>query len=1027
MESSSSESGSYEANASDVEQQEPELGLDILEVDPDDIEEEDVTEEDVLGDSVPVQRKTPERPKRKENSTRIQLETSPYRRNEVPLDESSKTLSRRSHSDGSSSSDSSFSVSVGSTTDSEHSREERRDEMKGAAAAAAAGVVVAAALADEDTVPQSEALHSQPVPNLQKSPRRSVRDRIKKLEEERKEPPPRPQESLRSNKKEEPVRKVLSLVSESSESLGGDDSEIWEKMVLSESKTQGLNSSAKSSLSQSDKSLGDSLSLPREAENHQSPTREVGDKKEIGVDSSLSQSLGSSWGATGVNEDESVEGSAPIPPMSSTSTASGSAKSSLIDSSLHVQDLQNSEKSFNESGSEVGSGSLEIGGVMAMLGATSADDDEFSLKASQDLEMLEEVSENSEYDHRKSQQDDVSDEFMNQGLQNLDTSLSTYDVEKSERNVSFKSVVSSSSSSSSSRYTDISVTETDTKKERQPARRDSAIPKWLLWAIVLLLTLAPIGVALYFLVFDEDDNRPTPAPTPLLFPSLAPMAPTVQPSTDPPALNPVPSVPPNSSPTRPTPPPITATPESSPSLPPAQAPIPPPTASEDLRDFLISEWPSLEDDLVGFDTPQFFAYDWLLNDPGLSGYSEQRILQRFSLATFYFSTDGDNWRRNDRWLSDENECLWYSASVILPCDDNLSYMFLNLPLNGMEGTIPSELALLSNSLSRIDLSSRDGGGTLTGSVPNELGFLSLLEIVDLSGNQLQGSLPPGLGKWNNAFTIDLSDNQLWGSLPFSIIHWASLLTLDLGNNELEGPLPTSIGTLSSLRSLDLSGNSLTGPIPSEIGDLRRLHTLHLQENRFSSSLPSEIGNFLMLEQFSAHKNNINGPIPDEIGALINLLTLNLSENSFSGSLPPGIGNLFAIRDELNLSENEISGPLPEELGRLIFLRNLLLHSNALTGTVPASFANLNRLEALRLEDNALTGEVPDEVCTVYSETYPIFVTDCLDGEIECDCCMYCCSDGGGCECEFAGTELSFLCFEFTKSAGLEQRIFGNIM
>jgi Leucine-rich repeat (LRR) protein len=836
------------------------------------------------------------------------------------------------------------------------------------------------------------------------------------------------------SKKKEPARsepKTESAEEDVSESIH-DDSELWQQFVVDESNDvletsfgqgsgrRGMENSAKSSLSfkkggndslsLSEKSLGDSLPQQSPSRNIPVATPKVSNKK------SAEDSLGSSLGNI------SVEDRAPIPPMATQSTRPDRNKGSDIEESLRVQDF------LADSDSRADSGSLEHGGAMTMHGATQ-DDDEFSLKASQDLNNIEEFSENSEYDHKQSMQEFMSEELMNQGLQQLDTSLSTHDVETpgNQRKDATKSDSSSSRSESSSGIS---------KKDHSSIAGSSGsfgLQKHIIRGTATLLLLAAIGLPLYFLIWydKDDDNRDTTArePVPPLFPPVAPVAPITQAPSEPPNLVPVPSLPPESFPTQPSVPPITAPSVTTPTIPPAQTANPSgsttPGAAEDLRNFLISQWPSLEDDLIGLNTPQFFAYDWLLNDPGLSEYSEQRILQRFTLATLYFSTDGDNWKRNDRWLSNENECLWYSASGILPCNEGLAYNILNLPLNGLVGTVPSELALLSNSLTHIDLSSREGGGALSGSIPNELGFLSKLEVVDLSGNELQGSIAAGMGKWRNARAIDLSDNKLWGAFPSSFIHWTSLQTLDFSNNKLESSLPTSIGLLTSLRVLDLSGNSLTGIVPTEIGQLGMLHRLYLQENRFTS-LPSEIGSLLFVEQLFAQENEIAGSIPSDIGKLVNLLALDLSNNALTSSIPPEIGNLVSIRDELNLSGNQLTGLLPEELGRLIFLRNLLLNANALTGDIPASFANLDRLVTLRLEDNALMGVVPEPVCAVYSETYPVFVTDCLDGEVICDCCMFCCSESGGCECQFADTDLSFLCAEFTKSPGLEDRINGNV-
>ncbi|KAL3919563.1 MAG: hypothetical protein SGILL_003693 [Bacillariaceae sp.] len=1080
--SSSAHEGSYDANASDVEQ---DLGDQAVEIDPDDIEE-DVIEEEIIEEEIIEEEIIEEAPLQPgyssfaaidtSSSHTLSIEPTPYGGNEVPLDESSATVSsnpssrrttpssgtpsskRSTPSSGTPSSKAStpssyerstpssqrttpssrssgsfFSGSSKGSRSSGGSKDDERDDRRGETVAVATGIAAAAVVAGEEKVPESEqnVLQSQPTSQASPSKRevRSVRDRIKNLEESsKKEEPKQPSPPVKSKR---PVQ-VSPDVSqdEVSESMQGDDSELWEQFVVAESgdlletsfgqgsKRKGLNNSLRStgsskkssgndSLSKSDKSADGSESLQSPSKMLSMPTPKVSNKK------TLEDSVGSSLGSLSAGE------SALIPPMTNQSPGSSATRHREIEESLRLQDLvaSTSNKSLSGSDSGADSGSLEIGGVMAMLGAAQ-DDDEFSLKASQDLQNTEDISENSEYDHRKSRQEYTSEEFMNQGLQNLDTSLSTYDPENpgSARH-SAVIIVSSSSGSESSG----SISKKDDAS--YAGYESSGVSKHIIRGAAVLMLLAAIGLPLYFLVWyqNDDDNRGTvpPEPVPPLFPPLAPVAPS-----------PAPISPPNSFPARPSIPPITASPVVVPTSPPAQtllpSNVPPPSTAEDLRNFLISQWPSLEEALVGFNTPQFFAYDWLLNDPGLPGYSEQRILQRFTLATLYFSTDGENWRRNDRWLSNENECLWYSASGILPCDDDLAYTWLNLPLNGLVGTIPSELALLSNALARIDFSSREGGGALSGGIPQELGFLGRLEVIDLSGNQLQGTLPPGMGKWTNARSIDLSDNMLFGAFPSSINHWSSLQTLDLSNNSLESTLPTSIGSLKSLRSLDVSGNLLTGNIPTEIGDLDMLHTLYLQDNGFQS-MPSEIGNLILVEQFFAQGNNIAGSVPSEIGRLVNLLALDLSNNSLTSSIPPEIGNLMSIRDQLNLSENQLSGPLPEALGRLIFLRNLLLNSNALTGPVPTSFANLDRLVTLRLEDNLLTGEVPEPVCAVYSETYPVFVTDCLDGEIVCDCCMFCCSESGGCVCQFADTDLSFLCAEFTKSPGLAERIDGTTL
>jgi hypothetical protein len=54
-------------------------------------------------------------------------------------------------------------------------------------------------------------------------------------------------------------------------------------------------------------------------------------------------------------------------------------------------------------------------------------------------------------------------------------------------------------------------------------------------------------------------------------------------------------------------------------------------------------------------------------------------------------------------LTDANECNWYHDPTVSLCDDNEAIVDLDLYLEGsgnnLVGTVPNELALLSNSVS----------------------------------------------------------------------------------------------------------------------------------------------------------------------------------------------------------------------------------------------------------------------------------------------------------------------------------------
>jgi Leucine rich repeat len=92
---------------------------------------------------------------------------------------------------------------------------------------------------------------------------------------------------------------------------------------------------------------------------------------------------------------------------------------------------------------------------------------------------------------------------------------------------------------------------------------------------------------------------------------------------------------------------------------------------------------------------------------------------------------------------------------------NLKY--LDMPLNYIEGTLPTELGKLTQ-LQHLNFREN----LLTGPIPIELGRLSSLRQLTLDSNQLTGRLPPSFGAWGTSLEyVDLSRNQLTGSLPES--------------------------------------------------------------------------------------------------------------------------------------------------------------------------------------------------------------------------------------------------------------------
>ncbi|GLU17374.1 hypothetical protein SLE2022_337440 [Rubroshorea leprosula] len=86
-------------------------------------------------------------------------------------------------------------------------------------------------------------------------------------------------------------------------------------------------------------------------------------------------------------------------------------------------------------------------------------------------------------------------------------------------------------------------------------------------------------------------------------------------------------------------------------------------------------------------------------------------------------------------------------------------------------------------------------------------------------------------------TIDFSSNQFHGPIPDEIGELNSLLLLNLSHNSLNGQIPSSLGKLAELESLDLSSNKLGGRIPEQLTKLTFLSILNLSHNELVGHIP----------------------------------------------------------------------------------------------------------------------------------------------------------------------------------------------
>jgi len=241
-------------------------------------------------------------------------------------------------------------------------------------------------------------------------------------------------------------------------------------------------------------------------------------------------------------------------------------------------------------------------------------------------------------------------------------------------------------------------------------------------------------------------------------------------------------------------------------------------------------------------SPQRLALDWMLQDPYTLDLvdDDNRLVQRFALAVFYFATNGPtSWKleNRDSWLLSSTECPWgitlggYNVECTNDVVDDIS-----LWNDGLFGTIPGEIALL-NSLTRLVLFQNN----LEGTIPTEIGLLSSLTVLSLDSNRLDGSIPTEIGPLTSLTSLALHQNNLEGAIPTEIGLLSSLKNFVLASNNLEGGIPTEIGLLSSLTNLDLSRNAtLSGRVPTELGNLSNLERLYLYDSQLTGSIPSNL-------------------------------------------------------------------------------------------------------------------------------------------------------------------------------------------
>ncbi|KAF8364631.1 hypothetical protein HHK36_033397 [Tetracentron sinense] len=92
-------------------------------------------------------------------------------------------------------------------------------------------------------------------------------------------------------------------------------------------------------------------------------------------------------------------------------------------------------------------------------------------------------------------------------------------------------------------------------------------------------------------------------------------------------------------------------------------------------------------------------------------------------------------------------------------------------------------------------------------------ILTIFTAIDFSNNRFQGKIPDSIGNLKSLLVLNLSSNCLTGHIPSSLENLKELESLDLSQNKLSGEIPQQLTSLTFLEVMNLSRNHLTGRIP----------------------------------------------------------------------------------------------------------------------------------------------------------------------------------------------------------------------
>lgn len=213
-----------------------------------------------------------------------------------------------------------------------------------------------------------------------------------------------------------------------------------------------------------------------------------------------------------------------------------------------------------------------------------------------------------------------------------------------------------------------------------------------------------------------------------------------------------------------------------------------------IRSIIVSEYPAMAGPTASGSTSiarialcRFVYQDGLIADVATPNAVYSQVTQRFVLGLIYtrFGMWSDSLGASN-WLSAIPECEW----DFLMCDEvtNMKVIGLDLSTQRLDGTMPTELAMLTN-----------------------------LVHLNLASNLLMGEIPSELWTMTQLETLALFPNRFTGTFPAELVALTGLKRLELGRGSFMGFLP-DMGALSHLETIYLlNENAVMSPFPNMSG------------------------------------------------------------------------------------------------------------------------------------------------------------------------------------------------------------------